>query len=643
MKRLFTPVLRRIAVTLALVVAASALWLHRMDARTDASRPTRLALVVPDGIADDDVDVLAWRDAAVELGVPMVTVSASQLVRDADAARNAALILPDRLHRRMNDALLANLTSRVERDGATLMVVHDAGVLDMGGHYADESRLSSLTGVRYALYERLRTAMLDDQNVWVEFAALPLLRLPPGKLVRDDDQPLTSANPPTGADTRFGVVGYRYGRMRYPVFATEGGFDGLRLMSGEHDSLLAGLHVAGRGRVLFVNLPLTYLKLRTDSLFMNRFMRYFAEDLAHLPLLSSMPEGRGALVMNWHIDSAAAVPAMEQLAARGGLGQGPYSIHLTAGPDVDLPGDGRGMDLATNDVMLRWVADFARRGDEIGSHGGWIHNEFGRLVGSQATERSATMIERNSEVVSAASGLPVREYSAPTGNHPSWITPWLRAHGFNAYYFTGDIGMPPTRSYQDGKRGPAGIWAFPVLSYGADAAFEEAHNRNVAEADIEAWLRDVADYCADNRTVRLVYFHPGGIAFFPLAFEHWLAHAATLRQNGRLRWMTMASYATFADRRVDVHWTLDPGTTGGRAVLDATHPASLKGMAWMLPADRFGRPVIRQGEAEISEDGASWRVVAAETSRLVLDVDDRGPPTIALTAATQSVARGSSP
>ena len=611
--------LRRPLVVVLLVAAAGGVWWHgRASQEPVIGLPTHLALVVPDGIADDDTQVLAWRDAAAEVGVQLVTVTASQLVRDDGVQRDAALILPDQFHRRMNDALLASLVARV-RSGALLMLVHDAGVLDMNGRYAPRSRLSVLAGVDYALYDRLATAMLVDQPARIEGRALPLLHIPPGKIVRDDaDIPLTSAQPAPKPDEWFGVVGYRYGRLRYPAFVTEGRYDGVPLMRGADDTLLAGLRTVGRGQVLFVNLPLTYLKLRTDSLFMSSFLRYFAQDIGRLPLLSPMRDARGALVMNWHIDSGASLPAMEQLAALGGFEQGPYSVHLTAGPDVDVPGDGQGMDLATNTVMQRWVRRFADRGDEIGSHGGWIHNEFGRLVGTQDVERSQGMIERNSEVVSRVSGQPVREYSAPTGNHPAWITPWLRARGIDAYYFTGDTGMPPTRSYQDGLRGPAGIWAFPVLSFGSDAAFEEARTRHVGESDIEAWLRDVADYCADHRTVRLVYFHPTGIVLFPEAFRHWLEHTAELQRAGTLRWVTMAGYAAFANARAQVVWSLDK--TAGRDRIVATHPASLAGMSWLLPTDRYAEPRVVEGAASVTRDGPYWRVVASDGQRLALDL-----------------------
>ena len=618
----------RTAVVVAFLMLATAFWQGSVRAHGQLAMPTRLALVLPDEIEPHDPHVQAWMDAAVEVGVTLELRTASQLLRGGLLQSDVALIVPDTVHRRMNDLLIDHLKALV-KGGTRLMLVHDAGISDLTGNYRpNRSRMSELAGVDYALYSELKVQMMRDQVVWADARALPQLRLPPGKLMRENtNSPLISTQPAPQADEELAVVGYHYGRLRYPVFATRGNFDGQRLMHSEGGGLVAGLRTMGRGQVLFVNLPLGYLKLRTDGFFMHSFLRLFAEDVAELPQLSSMPNGQGALVMNWHIDSGAAVPAMKLLTGLRAFDQGPYSVHLTAGPDVDTPGDRRGMDLANNTEMRDWVKQFAARGDEVGSHGGWIHNEFGRVVDVQNRSLSSSMITRNSAAVSDASGRPVREYSAPTGNHPAWVTRWLSDRGVRAYYFTGDVGMAPTRSFQDGHRGPAEMWAFPVLSYGLLASFEEAQTLGVKHADIATWLSDVADFCANNHTVRLVYFHPPGIALFADAFEQWMKHTAELVNAGRLHWMTMTQYADFANHRLQVKWQFladesRPAAGGVEALLlNAQHPQSLERMTWLLPVARYSQPVVLQGQARVERDRQHWRVVAAQGSTLSLRLD----------------------
>jgi hypothetical protein len=216
----------------------------------------------------------------------------------------------------------------------------------------------------------------------------------------------------------------------------------------------------------------------------------------------------------------------------------------------------------------------------------------------------------------------VQEYSAPTGSHPAWVTPWLREHGVLAYYFTGDIGMPPTRSFQDGQPGQRDVWAFPVLSHGRQAAFEEAGAQHVPEADLAAWLKDVADFCAATRTVRLVYFHPPGVTLFPRAFAAWLRHTRTLLDSGRLRWTTMAQHADFSNRRLLAQWHVEPDSAAGRGPgalrLLADHPTSLDELTWLFPADRYAQPQVLQGQARVLRDGASWRVTAGPGLHLAL-------------------------
>jgi hypothetical protein len=627
---------RRVVFASVIGVAALALWWPSLRGAAPAGPPTQLSLLVPDDALEDDVHVQAWQQAAAETGFALRVLSASQLMRQRHPPQTLVLIVPDGVHTRMNDALVAHLQHLVHA-GARLMLVHDAGVATMDGRYHPrQSRLSSLVGVRYALYGELGPRMLGEQVALIDAAAVALLQLPPGKLMRaGSDSPLTSAQPVPAAAEDLAVVSYHYGRLGYMTFKTAGDYTGRRLMHGAGGNLIAGVHRAGAGEVLFVNLPLSFLKLRTDGFFLHAFLRFFAQDMVGLPQLAPMANAQGALIMNWHIDSAAAVPAMEKLRTVGAFEQGPYSVHLTAGPDVDVPGDGLGMDLARNATMRAWVQFFAARGDEVGSHGGWIHNEFGRRVDSQPREQSAALIHRNTLVVSQASGKPVREYSAPNGNHPAWITAWLRERGVLAYYFTGDIGMPPTRSFQDGQQGLRNAWAFPVLSFGKYAAFEEAAAHQVPETEVAAWLKDVADFCASTRTVRLMYFHPPGVANYRNAFADWMQHTKVLLANGSLRWTTMAQHADFSNRRLKTTWSVqaDGGTnhstnnsgnnnsnssTRGQLRLQAMNPESLDSIGWLLPTTRYAQPRVLEGPGSVVRDGPYWRVIAGKTMHLVV-------------------------
>lgn len=609
--------------------AAGATW-WQVRAGKLPDNVQKMVLLLPDADLNDPVHVRAWQDAAEELGINLDTQTASQVMRAGRQAQGTAFILPDTLHRRMSDVLIDHLRERV-RAGDTLMLVHDAGLSDIDGRYREErSRLSDLAGVQYGLYGALKTAMLRDAPAWVVPEQVQALGIPPGKLVRGaEGRPYTSAQAASGADEPLSIAGYVYGELKYPTFVTRGAYDGTRLMTAPDGSLVAGLHRFGAGQVLFVNLPLTQLKVRTDGLLLHSFLQFYAERVAGVPQLSPMPQGRGAVVMNWHIDDRKALPALERAAEMGAFKQGPYSIHFTAGPDVNEEGDGKGMDLSNNPQAQEWVQRLGAAGHEIGSHGGWIHNWFGARADKLDREVVASLVERNSALLLEVGGKPVQEYSAPVGNHPAWTTAWLRKRDIRSYYFTGNTGMAPTRSYQDGVRPLPDIWSYPVLNFGIYASFEEAKADQLPETEVAAWLSDVSRFCADHRTLRLVYFHPIGLVMYPQAFQRWLEVSKELADQGRLRWTTMAQYSAFANARLRTRWTLTDSSQSGSTPsqqMEAHHPQSLDGMTWFLPKARYAQPTVASGQAVVDEVDGQWRVVAGAGTglRLQLPLEPRG-------------------
>ena len=57
----------------------------------------------------------------------------------------------------------------------------------------------------------------------------------------------------------------------------------------------------------------------------------------------SVPDGVGGLVLNWHVDSNAAIKPLQEMSSWTLMQQGPYSIHITAGPDAGKAGDTEGL------------------------------------------------------------------------------------------------------------------------------------------------------------------------------------------------------------------------------------------------------------------------------------------------------------
>jgi hypothetical protein len=602
--------------TLLLTLAAGwLLWLAVTTRTPVESPPTRLSLVLEDAWPQDDMRVQAWRDAADELGFVLDVVTASQLMRQGATQRDAALILPDAMHRHINEPLLAHLRARVE-DGARLMLVHDAGHTDMKGQPQPGSRWAGLVGVRYGLAAEATgsaakpaaAATPHAQTLWVPPAALDALSLAPGLLLRQASKiPLTTPQTTPQMTERLWLVAapsLRNTALPSPSlplpplplpFITEGRLDGQLLLGGAGDQVLAASHTAGRGTVLFVNLPLTAMKLQGDGLLLHSLLRHFAQDIAQLPQLSPLPDARGALVMNWHIDNAAALPALAQLAKLGLQDLGPYAVHLANDISLTSPAGDQG--------LADWLRKWSQREDEIGSHD---------LSLSPAT------LEAGLKAVRSATGRPVREHSshAAAQGEPAWLAPALAKQGVSAYRTVADVGAAATRSYVQGQRGPADLWAFPALGYGGAASLEQARAGDAAESEVGAWLDDVMSYCAEQRVLRTLDFHPPAAMLFPQAFEPWFEHVSALVKSDRLRLTTPSSHAAFANRRLTVQWQVS--FEQGRLRLQAKHATSLAHMSWLLPAQGFEAPQMQEGAARVERVGPYWRVTADGVKQLVV-------------------------
>lgn len=577
--------------------------------RNDAAMAEHTAyLILPDGQDPAVPAVTIWLDAAREEGIPMRVISDSDFLRRPEASdRRSVAILPDLLHRQITPVVVSRLEQFAAR-GGQLMVVYDGGTIvssDIPG--GGVSPLSSLVGVRYGPdRERFGAMGVERGPLFVTEAGVRTLQLPPGKTTEMSvPSPLAEAllNGKIQA-----ITGYQYGALLYPILPTSGPYEGEALIASESGGLAAGYRKVGKGGVLFVNTPIGYLKGQTDGTLLHTFLHHLVFDRLGLPVLKATAGGIGGLVFNWHVDSNASIPQFERLESFGALEQGPYSIHFTAGPDVTTKGDGLGLDLEHNAQARQWAARFRDRGDALGDHGGWIHNYFGEHVGDGNRDEMIRYLELNEKAVSGITGRPSREYSAPMGNQPEWVTNWLEDHGIVAYYFTGNTGMGPTRSYRDGRLNAKHIWSFPVLILGNLAAFEEFDEEHLSDESVKDWLTAAANYAADTGTLRTIYSHPHGFYHYPEALRALFALSRELHAAGRFRWTSMSGAADFLNRREQAVWSY--AGVGDRLTLQASHPGDLVDLAWEVPKAGGQPPRVTAGEGQVEDIGRAWRIVA---------------------------------
>jgi hypothetical protein len=614
-----------LAVALVLLPCTAAVFYHDQN-RTSVSADT-VSLLLPDSVNEKDLRVQVWLDAAAEEGLHLQVVHDSELVDPMFQMKTAGLIIPDQVHREANDAVIGALHRYVEQ-GGRLMIVYDACTWDLQDRYArHSSRLSDLVGVDYALYDRFGTESITSGTVWGTRAAMQALAIPPGAYMphktRRQSTPLRRValhSGPAPVDDREVLVGYLYGELDYPSFQTSGAFGGRTLLQSA-TGLVAGENRHRAGDVLFVNLPIGYLVTRTDGMLLHSFLRYFVVGMLNMPCLASVPDGIGGLVMNWHIDAASALKPLAALRRAGIFNHGPFSTDLTAGPDVDEFHDGKGLNLQNDAEARSWVQFLREHGDEVGSHGGWIHNYFGRNVSDANQNSFQQFLVLNKNAVEQASGHSISEYSAPMGNQPAWVTRWLEKNNVIAYYFTGDAGMGPTRAYRDQGRDGDKIWAFPILHFGNQACLEEMRTESVSTSEVKNWLLNIADFTSQLHVARLVYSHPIGAVGYINALEAWFQHADELAADRRFRWYTMTQLAAFLNARQDVAWNISSNV--GHLQLTAHHPHSLKNQAWMLPDTRYQQPKVLEGAADVRDQDGYWIVAAKDCKRIKLGLAER--------------------
>jgi hypothetical protein len=602
-----------VAATLCLLVTAT--WLALCAHDHFSAGDDRLILLVPDGASVSDPAVTVWLDAASEEGLHVIPIHDSAFLRPLfGRPKCAGVILPDSIHRQASDLLVGGIRNYVA-DGGNLMLVFDAAIQSIQGFYAnDRSRLSDLAGVDYALYKHLGTGMIQSGDVSGTIPVMEQLGVPPGKYF-----PFSASSAALEVTTSTQLRRYQYGDLEYPSFVTSDDYAG-RVLLRSSAGLVAGYHRYEKGSVLFVNLPLGYLTTEADGLPLHVFLHYFGVQMLSLPHLLSVPDGIGGLVLNWHVDSKAAIAALQAVNTWTILQQGPYSIHITAGPDTNTFGDHKGFDALNNPVSQALVRKYALLGEEIGSHGGWIHNYFAAHVATDLY--MVQFLERNKDALEHVAGNSIVEYSAPNGDQPEWVSQWLESRGFVAYYFTGDAGMGPTQVYRDGRREAQNIWAFPITQLDRAASFEEFSGEDISFDEIQRWLEALTNFVANRHEVRLIYFHPPGILPYRDVVHNWMEKTAQLKARGNFRWYTMAQVAKFLNSRKRIRWNLTEHD--GLALLEAADFETLVHQTWSLPANKFDKPVVTRGTATVEQHDGSWLVVAGEGTQLEVQARTSG-------------------
>lgn len=431
-----------------------------------------------------------------------------------------------------------------------------------------------------------------------------------GSLINNTFKPPGS----TTTDPTHAVSGYFYGYLSYPSWVNRGAYSGTPLLASPNHGLVAGVSKYGSGKVLFVNTPLGYLTSQTDGMLMHGFLRYFGDTMLGLPKLATHPNGKGGLTLNWHCDYAPCINAVAQFDKVGVWNHGPFSFHITAGPDTVAIGDKLGIDLPNNPTAKAWLRYLDGKKHQLGSHGGWVHDVFGANANETNQSTYEPWLVLNTQAVENAIGHTTIEYSAPQGNNPTWAMNWQENHGVTSFYTGGHTGLGPTRFWADNGIRNGSMWAMPFTPLGKSATFEDFEENNVPDSEVLAWYKDLIQFNIKNRTSRLIYMHPPGAIDHLSTVQSLLSYAQQQASYGKFAWYTMADLAKFNTARQQVSWS-QSGPTNGTTTFTASHPVSLAGQAWVLPKANYNLAYVLQGTATVENGGDHWlvRVISGKT------------------------------
>jgi hypothetical protein len=227
----------------------------------------------------------------------------------------------------------------------------------------------------------------------------------------------------------------------------------------------------------------------------------------------------------------------------------------------------------------------------IGSHGGWAHNEFAAKVasGAYSSAQIRSLIARNGACLTSVTGVPVRSFAAPDGEHPQpLMTDALDDIGILGYYYTGDTGAPVERPFFDGQLVSTKSWAFPIMPLGHVASVAEMRRAHIAPARVERWLDDTAAYASDQHGIYLVYSHSYDFlqADYAHAMSGFLDHVETMERTGDLRTTDMVTASEFMDRFILTTSSFTRLSDGVHVHL--ANPRGLHAIAFAIPSSWLG-------------------------------------------------------
>lgn len=555
MKKLYAVIL-----AIFLVISVYSFFIYNQERDIELDNKIKVILAVNENtVRNDDRILKGYESVLQEEGIPYKIIDIYELQHLQPSIlvkNNPAVIFPDKLADNLPQELAMWLHDYLEHGGCGL-IIYDAGSLNKRGKYLGDAVFRGLLGFNYSTFRNNTDAAFV--HGYLEFLSeekRDLFQVPVGKTIDG-----------------ISLSGYHYGKLIYPMrnieIQEDIEEDDMYAWSVTEDGRkIPGIvkRNIGSGKLFYVNLPLGAMKIDSDDLPLRSVLRTVLFDFAKMPHVLNVPDGKGGIVINWHIDSNVEWYFLPRMIQKGLLRENiPMSFHITAGDFRDNPGDEMGF-LVTKYPGRELSVQLMPYG-VVGSHGGWAHNwygygiETGRLGDSDIDK----YIKMNNDAIESVTNKKITEYSAPIGVFPQpYNTKVLEKLGVEVYYYTGDSGSSINRTFYNGEMVSEKVLAFPIVPAGIYASLGEMYELgHYKSPEVLTWLKSIPDYGRNNRTLRLFYSHPYDIEAYEETFFEFLDYLDTEQRKGSVAVMTMTDAARFFQRmlRTEYYFKNDNGLT----------------------------------------------------------------------------------
>lgn len=587
-------------IVLAIVVMTGS-YQWKKQQYVDALHDDTLSVLLVHGDGEENsIGIRAFASVMEEEGIAYRVVSNSELITtnpEILEKHKPVLIYPDKAAQIISADMQGWLRRYLEAGGSVQLASDAGSKRNDGSYWIDVGVFDTIAGVKRNVGkgDKKGPQFLSGPIKFSDKKSAQYFEIPAGK-----------------RDNLERIIGYRYGALQYSYeyFHINNQSDAEVLAWGEEENKktpLLMLRKIKKGKLLFVNLPLAYLKGHSDDLLLRSVLRTFLFKIVQFPHIVSSPDARGGLVLNLHVDYDEERITLPRCVEEGFISPKlKYSIHITAGPDCNEPGDGEGFDA---DGKGKAVVQEIEKFGTIGSHGGWAHNWFSESILNGSLDRAGIKkyIQMNNEALEKVTGYKIKEYSAPNGVFPQpESAKILEELGIGCYYYTGDSGSAPNRTFFDNKMVSKKLIAFPVVSTGDNASLYEYRKAGISNEALIHILTGVVDYTISNRAVRLMYTHPHDIfdEDYEVAAKAFIEYCIAQQEAGKLNVEPMSYFRDFLIRLTETKAVLKWHNDVLEVSLDSPH--GLANMVLAIPTRVLGKSLKLQEGLE--KDEVYWYV-----------------------------------